>query len=380
MALKSKAAITLLIAAIFLVGFQSISPAQEPIKVQAEGAAAIENGNTEKARSEAKQQTYRDALEKGVGAMVQGITEMKDFQVIRDKVFSQSQGIVSSFEITREWEEDGIYYIEADCEVSPGALDGVLGPAVIDTLGNPRVMVLVDESIEGERPFLSTVEGEVTQVFEKAGYLLVDPGQAGNLDQKEMDLARETGDVDKLRELARSFRADVLIYGKAQGLAFTQQKIEGVTLYGVRSQVQLKAVIAQTGYVLGTERIEKKDKGTSAQDGAVKAFQAATGPAAKGLVNKVAYALVSGQAGGAAGRTIKVVIDGVDFSALREIKKGLESTDGVVSVYQRSFANRRAELDVVCEKSAEDLAVDLESLTVEITSLSANTVEGKKAQ
>ena len=77
---------------------------------------------------------------------------MKDFQVVKDKVFSQSQGLVKSFEITREWQEDGIYYIEADCKVSSAALDGVLGPVVIDMLGNPRVMVLVDESIEGESP------------------------------------------------------------------------------------------------------------------------------------------------------------------------------------------------------------------------------------
>ena len=367
----------LLLVLVSSVAFSGEAFSAEMISVQAEGAAAIVDGNKDKARSEAKNQAYRDALEKGVGAMVQGITEMKDFQVVKDKVFSQSQGLVKTFDISREWEEDGIYYIEADCQVSAGALDGVLGPAVIDMLGNPRVMVLVDESIEGEKPFLSTVEGEVLKVFEKAGYLLVDPGQSGALDQKELDLARETGDTARLQELAKTFRADVLIHGKAQGLSFTQQKIEGVTLYGVRSQVQLKAVIAQTGYVLGTEMIEKKDKGTSPQDGAVKAFQAASGPVASTIVHKVAYALVSGQAGGVTGRTIKVVIEGVNFARLRGIKQEIESLDGVTSVYQRSFAGQRAELDVVAEKTSEDLAVDLERLGIEISSLSANTVEGK---
>lgn len=357
--------------------FNSVAISAELISVQAEGAAAIVNGNKDKARSEAKNQAYRDALEKGVGAMVHGITEMKDFQVVKDKVFSQSQGLVKSFEITREWQEDGIYYIEADCKVSAGALDGVLGPVVIDMLGNPRVMILIDESIEGERPFLSTVEGEVLKVFEKAGYLLVDPGQSGSLDQKELDLARETGDVKKLQELARSFRADVLIYGKAQGVSFTQQKIEGVTLYGVRSQVQLKAVISQTGYVLGTEMVEKKDKGTSPQDGAVKAFQAASPPAAKSLVHKVAYTLVSGQSGSVSGRTIKVVIENVTFAKLRKIRQDIEGVNGVTAVYQRSFASNRAELDVVAEKTAEALAEDLEKIGIEITSLSASTVEGK---
>jgi predicted RND superfamily exporter protein len=91
----------------------------------------------------------------------------------------------------------------------------------------------------------------------------------------------------------------------------------------------------------------------------------------------VAYALVSGQAGGIPGRTIKVVIEGVNFARLRDIKQEIESLDGVTSVYQRSFASQKAELDVVAEKTSEGLAVDLERLGIEISSLSANTVEGK---
>lgn len=370
---------TLLLLLSALLLWSSSSLAQETIRVSAEGAAAVEGGDLPRARAEAKRQAYRDALEKGVGAYVEGITEMKDFEVVRDKVFSRSQGIVTSFTITREGESEGIYTMEADCLVATAALDGVLGPAVIDALGNPRVMVLVDESIEGERPFLSTVEGEVLKIFERAGYLLVDAGQADNLDRRQIDLARETGDVALLQELARSFRADVLVYGKAQGLSYTRQKVAGVDLYGVRSQVQLKAVIAQTAYVLGTEAVEARDKGTSPQDGAVKAFRPTSRGAASALVNKVAYALVSGSAGAMAGRTVKIVIDRVSFAQLREIKSALEGAEGVVGVYQRAFGQGRVELDVVTEKTAEDLAVELERLSVEVTGLTASTVEGKRA-
>lgn len=357
-----------------------VAGADETIRVVAEGMAAVEGGDLNRAREEARRQAYRDALEKGLGAYVQGITEMKDFEVIRDKVFSQAQGIVTSFTVLSEREEDGILTIEADCVVATGALDGVLGPVVIDALGNPRVMVLVDEAIEGERPFLSTVEGEVLQIFERAGYLLVDPGQAGTLDKRQLDLARETGDVAKLQELAQTFRADVLIYGKAQGVAYTRQKIEGITLFGVRSQVQLKAVIAQTAYVLGTEVFEARDKGTSAQDGAVKAFKKTAPQAASALVNKVAYALVSGSAGAMPGRTVKIVVDKVSFSQVRVLKEALEGTDGVVAVYQRAFGGGKVELDVVTEKTAEALALELERLSVEVTGLTASTVEGKRLE
>ncbi len=349
----------------------------QDISVEAEGQAPIINGDKARARDEAKRQAYRDALEKGIGAYVEGITEMKDFQVVRDKVFSQSQGLVTDFKVTSETVEDGdTFILKATCKVSVKKLDGVLGPVVIDALGNPRVMVVVDENVDGERPFLSTVEGETLRLFEKAGYLLVDPEQAKRLNQREYELARDTGDLGRLQELAKQFDADVLIYGRAQAIPYANQKVEGVRIYGVRSQLQLKAVLTQTAYVVGTEQFEHKDKGTSAQDAAVKGLTTCAHEATLGLVHKVAYSLVSGSAGGIPGRTVKLRISEVSFGDARSIKGALEETRGVTGVYQRGFSNRKLELDVNTEGSAEDLAVRLEELGIEVTGLTANTVEG----
>ena len=111
------------------------------ITVEAEGYAPIVDGAKNKAREDAKRSVMREALEKALGAYVTGITEMKNFEVVKDKVFSQSQGIVKRMDIQREWEDsDGLLHLSAVCDVAEAALDGVLGPAVIDALGNPRIM------------------------------------------------------------------------------------------------------------------------------------------------------------------------------------------------------------------------------------------------
>ncbi len=143
------------------VGSDSLAAAwsADPVVVRAEGMAAVIEGNTARAREEATRQLYRDAVEKAVGAYVQGITEMKDFAVVRDRVFSQSQGIVTSTKnlvgnsrTGRHSPPDcGLFCFHARSRRSSR-------PAVIDMLGNPRVMVLVDEVVEGERQFLSTAE------------------------------------------------------------------------------------------------------------------------------------------------------------------------------------------------------------------------------
>ncbi len=98
------------------------------------------------------------------------------------------------------------------------------------------------------------------------------------------------------------------------------------------------------------------------------------------MVHKVAYSLVSGSAGGIPGRTIKLRISGVSFGDARKIKGALEESRGVTAVYQRAFNNRKLEIDVNTEGNAEDLAIRLEELGVEVTGLTANTVEGVLAK
>ncbi|HQH78443.1 MAG TPA: hypothetical protein PK535_05720 [Synergistaceae bacterium] len=353
---------------------QGASP--KDIVVEVEGLAPVEKGDKVKARDEAKRHAYREALEKGIGAYVEGITEMKDFMVVKDKVFSQAQGLVTDLKVLDEFvDQEEIYHLKARCTVSARKLDGVLGPVVIDALGNPRVMVLVDEAIEGEKPFLSTVEGEVLRLFEKAGYLLVDPQQARTLSDTEVELAKSTGDTARLQELARTFQADVIIYGRAQAVAYAKQRVEGVAIAGVRTQVQLKAIITQTAYVLGTQNFEHKDKGTSVQDAAVKGFTASAHEAALALVHKVAYSMVSGSAGGIPGRTVKVLVEGLSFGDARKVKTSLEETRGTTAVYQRAFRNGKLELDVNTEGTAEDVAVRLEELGLMVGSVTGSTVE-----
>ena len=348
---------------------------------EVEGYAPIVDGAKNKAREDAKRSVMREALEKALGAYVTGITEMKNFEVVKDKVFSQSQGIVKRMDILREWEDsDGVLHLFAVCDVAEAALDGVLGPAVIDALGNPRIMVLLDERIGDKPSFLSTAESEVLRVFEKAGYLLVDPTQAGTLKDIDLAAARSANDPEKLREIARDFQADVLIYGKAYASAYADQKISGVRIYGVRSTVQLKAVLSASAYQLGSDTYEEKQKGTSLEDGAVKGLKPGASRAGKSLVNKIAYALISGSAGGIPGRTVKIKLTGVAFKDVKALKEELSGIEGVTGVYQRQFRKGELELDVVSDKTAEDLASILSDRGCEIDGVSGSLVEGRGAE
>ena len=342
----------------------------------AEGFAPIINGNRNAARDEARRSAHRDALEKALGAVVTGITEMQNFEVVRDKVFSQTQGLVRRFDIVHEKVEDDMLTIVGTARVAVAALDGVLGPAVLDAIGNPRVMALIDERVGDHTPFLSTTEGMVLGVFEKAGYLLVNPDQARAL--LNIDPSVAYNDPSALMDAARTLNADVIILGRAYGSAFTQQRISGQRIFGVRSTVQLKAVLTKTAYQLGSQVIEKRTQGFSVEDGVIKGFQAAGPEAASSIVHKVAYALVSGSIGGVPGMTVKVRISGVSFTKSESILEGLRGLAGSSGgVYERGFSDGVFEVDVVSERTLRNVASFLSESGINVKGIDGQIINGE---
>ncbi|MDR2180691.1 MAG: hypothetical protein LBP21_10315 [Synergistaceae bacterium] len=351
----------------------------------AEGYAPIKNGNKNEAREEAKREAYRDALEKALGAVVTGITEMQNYQVVKDKVFSQTTGIVKSFDVLREWEEDGVLYISALCKVSYVALDGVLGPAVIDALGNPRIMILIDERIEGREDknedrneWISATESETLRVFEKAGYLLVDPDQARAL--INIDPASAFSDPGKLMDAAKTLRADVIVVGKAYAISQSGKR-EGITLYRVKSTVQLKAVLTKTAYQIGSKAIERetgKKPTLSVKEGADRCFTEAASIASKEIVHKIAYFLVSGSAGGVPGITVNVKIANISFKEVEVLEEALRELAGKSGgVYERDYKDNVLEIDVVSEKTARSVASFLSEKGLSIEGLTAQTISAR---
>ena len=114
-------------------------------------------------------------------------------------------------------------------------------------------MILIDELVGDKAPFISSVEAEVMRIFEKAGYLIVDPGQAKAL--IKLGAGQAFNDPALLTEAARTLRADIIIVGRAIAGAYAKQKLHDVNLYGVTGSVQLKAVLTQTAYQIASKTI-----------------------------------------------------------------------------------------------------------------------------
>ena len=348
------------------------------ITVTAEGTAPLGDGNKAEASKIARQELMRNALDKAIGSYVESVTKMENFQVVSDRVFSQSKGMVKDVQVTREWiDEYEILHIEAICKVSELTLDSKLGPAVIDALGNPRVMILLDNP---------TAQSQTQKIFEKNGYMIINPTHAQILKEIDLDAARAGGDYSKIRDVARDFHADVLITGRATARTVNAQKIYGQTLYAVASTVRLEAVLSDTAQTIGSEEFSwrpsrAKECSFSEYEGAVKGLTSCSTQAAESIVNKIAYALTSGAAGSLPGRTVKILLKNIDYRSSRSLQDSLANIQGVTGVYQRRYLNgSELELDIVSDKSADEVADLLFELGIEITGVSNALVEGSKGK
>ncbi len=347
------------------------------ITVNAEGAAPVVDGRKAEAREAARRELIRNALDMAVGSFVESVTKIENYKTVSDKVFSQSKGIVRGISIRDEWiDEAGMYRVKAECKVSETKLNETLGPAVIDALGNPRIMIMLEQG---------TAQSAVQKVFEKSGFTIINPSQAQILQDIDLEAARATGNYSAIRDTARNFRADVMIVGSAGASISSKQRVLGQTLYAVASSVRLEAVLTDTAQTVGSEEFSWRPRkaaecSLSYGEGAARGLSSCATRAANSIVNKVAYALTSsGGTGALGGLTVKVIIRNIDYNTARTLKNELALIHGVSGVYQRRYVNGyELELDIVSDKTADDIAGILADKNYEITDMSKSVVEGRR--
>ena len=306
----------------------------------AEGHAVIRDGRKQQAREEAKRMAYRDAIDKAM-EMLSGSTDPE----MRNKVFLKSQSMVKNFKITDEFVSGDTLFITGSCSVGERAFDGVLGPEVIAMLGNPRIMIIVDE----ESGNASVVEDELLRVFEKAGYIIVDRDQAQTL--LALDPKKAFSDPAMLAAAAKTDRADIIIVASATSGAAHAQRF-GIHMYKPSASVQIKAVLTKTAYQISSSRVSRGTKDWRGNPSAAGLIRSGIEQAAREIIYKIAYKMAS--AGSVLGGiTVNIKLAGASFNDKKRFIEYLKETG---KVFERSYSKKMSEIDLVSSKNAEDVA------------------------
>jgi len=358
--------------------------------INALGQAAIIGGDTSNARDKAVDDALRKAVEQSVGTIISSETVTENFQLISDKILTKARGYVRNYKITSEKQDQGVYQVNVDAEVSKGVLkndvDGIL--TVLRAKNMPRMLVMVSEQNigQGDANFwwgnktfatnLDAFENEFMDQWMKKGVRFVDRQALQGKMSTGPAISSAEPTNDAIKEFAGRSGAEVVIIGKA--VATDVGTIMGTQMHSCRANVSLRALALDTGRILATVTRTEAVGHVDPTTGGTLALKKAADKASEEMMEKV-IAQWSSEVSGPMSitLTLKNVKQAKSLRGLQQVLK--EQVRGVQDVRQLSFKSKVAELDVEIKGSAQDLADELETKTfpgfaLEVEEITSNAV------
>jgi len=396
--MKSKAGIWLLAVWFLTVGSAVIMApgisrgADDSKEVIADGVGAVTAGNQAKARDEAMRDAMRKAIEQAVGTLISSETIVENFQLLSDKIYTQTSGYVRSYQVVSEGAEGELYRIKIKAEVSLSQIKNDLAAIglLLEAKHMPRMMVMIAEQNVGEVILhywwnpqaasvdLGTAENALISEFQEKGFHFIDPEAV----KKEIKVGKAFRAEDltdqQVKTLGAQADADVVIFGKA--LAKLSGPVMGTAMKSVQANISLKAVDADTGRILATAQESASGVHIDEVTAGANALKSAAKKTAQTLMDKILKGWGKEVAGGAQVRlSIKGVKSYADLTGLFNLLR--KEIRGVDAVHQRSISNDGvAEVDIEYRGDGQSLADELVNknlpgFTMKITNVTTNRVE-----
>lgn len=387
--LLAMALLCLLVCAAGPLGLCQVGPARTQL-IEAVGTGTIFEGDVAGARDRAIDDALRQAVEQALGTYIESETRVQNYQVVDDNILSWTRGYVRNYTILSDYKKTPeLYEVRLKAEVELGDLqrDAEAVKNLIERMGNPRVMVIIDEQNVGDptghfRWFevnMTAAETAIMQKFMDSDFPVVDPGTVRENIKREQVLAALQGDNKAAAAIGLSFGAEIVITGKAIATVAS-----GFNMAGMKScQANITARVVETdvGRVLATASEHAAYPHIDEVTGGTMAIQKAANKLAEGLIAKILakwrdkYYNLS---------EIKIVLRGVESMAQLSdfVNTAKFYLRGVKDIYQRNYGGGAAELDVKISGNATQLAREFERrdfgrFTITVEGVSANRITAR---
>ncbi|HSQ41597.1 MAG TPA: hypothetical protein VLM37_04890 [Fibrobacteraceae bacterium] len=356
---------------LILTGF----PLAKDLTVEATGYGINQNDATTAAK--------REALAQGIGQLLTSQTEVENFMVKRDLILTQTMGHVKSFSVLSSKQgPDGAWEVRIRAQVSKSGLSKDLAALKImmQTIGNPRVAVLISETnIDNNATTANKAEMTLLDFLKSKDFRVVDPSQALRFRESSDGVKAMGGDPNAISKLGSLMNAEVIIVGTAIAKEADVSNLPAFAKSGMKSAsatVSFKAYNVTNREILAAKsangampNINVYTAGTNAIEKAVKTLLTEKGGFFDALVE-------SWRRGANDGSNYTVTVHGVnDFASAKAIKQAITAV--VSNLNQRNFAKPLLELEVTRGGSADDLAEALDGLKTGAGVLNVEGVQGQ---
>jgi len=312
------------------------------------GQAPISHPN---AQEKALGDAFRNAIEKAVGVQVSSETLVKNAQVLVDEIYTYSEGFIERYEITNETTHADLFQIEVKAWVQEGRLNKALFLNGLDVskiyswIGEPRVLILIQEYIDNELSPIQLTQTELENTFLEKEISIIDQEQLKSLKQRDRELA--FNDPNLAVALGQRLGAEIVLSGKCISRFSREIAIGQFKMIFYSTNIQIRAYNTSNGEILLSTNYENDNKvDTSAMgkfDAATNSIKSTINSSKNDILFQIVrkwYDVFTKPA------SYQIIVKNIDYTQLVRLKTELYKLEGVQKIFERSFMNRLAQLDI----------------------------------
>ncbi|MBI5409792.1 MAG: hypothetical protein HZA14_10540 [Nitrospirae bacterium] len=339
-------------------------------RIPAEGSAVVIGDKKDVARDKAVNAAFRKAVEQLIEVMVDADSALKNSELLRTKIYSQTFKYIKNHKVLEETVEGSALKLKLEANVKTDDLEKDLVAAGIRLKrgGKPKILLLISEQdmmhdkpsywwSAGSELEAGTVESVlVEELFEK-GFTLADrqvilkgikkePSFAGNLDPNL--------NTDAAVTLASMAEADVIITGQA--VVKAGSRIVETSLHSCQANVSARVINADNDEVIASFSTNAVAAHVNTATGGAYALK----KAAAEMADKLTARLSKWKKRPGITKTIRLVVSGLASDDMTDFKRFLkENVRGLVDISERGYSGGLAKLDLEITGGVKEAAEEL---------------------
>ncbi|MGA1845718.1 flagellar assembly protein T N-terminal domain-containing protein [Deferribacter abyssi] len=312
------------------------SMGEQGIFVQAYGEADIINNDVQTAKLQAVARAKWSALEQAAGVKVKAQSVVQNAILVDEAIKSEVQGVIKGFQIIKEGQNQGVYWVQINAFVVPSKAKDALGVVSRNTtISVIMPLIFPDGRVEESNPLSERLINELSV----QGYDVVDIAGGTNVSVYQLDQALKTNDFLMIRNLAYQYLSNVMLVGKVTttmtakegknigyGVSLPYNIVTGRLVYRLITVKRGERVILASGYISG------RGMGPSVDDATYKMLEDMSEKVANQLVSTI-VSKIKGSA-----KKIRVVLKNVnDMQKMMEFKNFIQYVSWVLSVQDQGM-------------------------------------------
>jgi hypothetical protein len=329
--------------------------------VESQGVAAIVQGNLDISRDRALDDALRNAVEQATGSLIDNRTLVENYQLLYDKIYSQSRGYVQSYEIIGQDVAQGLFRITIEAKVSNAALKNDLQAlnVLMTQARKPRVMVLFEQGPTSTIDSGRMAEAYISKVLLERGFKLVDGETVRNSISHDRIMGLLSGDKSAATAIGSQYGAEILLVGSARAVS-QPVDIDDIKTNSNQAVISARLIRADTGEVKASETRQAAKPHINQLTGMQMAVREASEAIATVLVDRIVQ-IFQEQIYNVT--NVKFGLVGLkNYNQLQEVIQVISANiRGIRDIFQRNYTMGTAELEIELTGSTQSLAADLSS-------------------